>query len=139
MQGPHRGPPPLLRERASGVLLHPTCLPGPHGSGDLGIGARQFVDFLAAAAQRWWQMLPVGPPGYGESPYSAESAFAGSPLLASLDGLAASGLLDPGTLAPTEPLPSDRIDYPAMARHRAKHLRAAFDAFEERGDRRGLD
>jgi 4-alpha-glucanotransferase len=84
-------------------------------------------------------MLPVGPPGYGESPYSAESAFAGSPLLASLDGLAASGLLDPGTLAPTEPLPSDRVDYPAMARHRAKHLRAAFDAFEERGDRRGLD
>jgi 4-alpha-glucanotransferase len=84
-------------------------------------------------------MLPVGPPGYGESPYSAESAFAGSPHLVSLDGLAASGLLDPGTLTPREALRADRVDYPSMAAHRAKHLRAAFDAFEARGDRQGLD
>ena len=84
-------------------------------------------------------MLPVGPPGYGESPYSAESTFAGSPLLVSLDGLATSGLLDPATLAPTEPLRDDRVDHPSTAAHRRKHLRAAFDAFEARGDRRGLD
>jgi 4-alpha-glucanotransferase len=84
-------------------------------------------------------MLPVGPPGYGESPYSAESAFAGNPLLVSLEGLADAGLLDQRTLAPGEPLRDDRIDYPAMAAHRAGHLRAAFDAFQARKDRRGLD
>src|SRR5688572_33121252 len=66
--------------RASGILLHPTSLPGPHGSGDLGPAAHAFVDFLAAAGQRWWQMLPVGPPGEppGNSPYSSYSALAGS-------------------------------------------------------------
>ena len=62
---------PTLEDRASGLLLHPTSLPGRHGSGDLGREARAFVDFLAAAGQRWWQMLPVGPAGYGDSPYSA--------------------------------------------------------------------
>src|SRR5580704_7368247 len=108
MQGPHHGSPSLLRARASGVLVHPTCLPGPHGSGDLGVGARAFVDFLASAAQRWWQMLPVGPPGYGESPYSAESTFAGSPLLVSLDGLADDGLIDRSSLSPGRELRRDR-------------------------------
>ena len=138
MQGPRRETLPHLHQRASGVLLHPSSLPGPHGSGDLGDGARRFVDFLAAAAQRWWQMLPVGPPGYGESPYSAESTFAGSPLIVSLDGLAASGLLDPATLAPEAPLRDDRVDYPPMAAHRTKHLRAAFERFQARRDRRGF-
>jgi 4-alpha-glucanotransferase len=122
----------LLAARASGVLLHPTCLPGPHGSGDLGPGARRFVDFLAAAAQTWWQMLPVGPPGYGESPYSAESAFAGNPLLVSLDDLASSGLLDANALSPVQPLPSDRVDHGPVAAHRTSHLRKAFQAFEAR-------
>src|ERR1700722_16781300 len=127
---PRRGPAPLslrtartLAQRASGVLLHPTCLPGAHGSGDLGHGARLFVDFLAAASQGWWQMLPVGPPGYGESPYSAESAFAGNPFLVSLEDLATDGLLDPATLAPSAPLRGDRVDYPPMAAHRTRLLR----------------
>ncbi len=84
-------------------------------------------------------MLPVGPPGYGESPYSAESTFAGSPLLLSLDGLATDGLLDASTLAPTEPLRDDRVDYPAMAKHRLGHLRVACEAFEAREDRSGYD
>src|SRR6185437_4930303 len=96
-----------LRVRASGVLLHPTSLPGPHGSGDIGPGARRFVDFLASAGQSWWQMLPVGPPGYGDSPYSAESAFAGHPLLVSPEDLAAEGRLDPRALAPASPLRGD--------------------------------
>ena len=123
-----------LRQRASGVLLHPTCLPGPHGSGDLGDGARQFVDFLASAAQRWWQMLPVGPPGYGESPYSAESSFAGNPMLVSLEGLAQAGWLDPASLAPEGPLRSDRMDFLPIAAHRTLHLRAAFEAFSRRDE-----
>ena len=69
-----------LSERASGVLLHPTSLPGAHGSGDLGPQAHAFARWLADAEQGWWQMLPVGPVGYGNSPYSAHSAFAGNPL-----------------------------------------------------------
>src|SRR5687768_11452381 len=79
--------------RASGLLLHPTSLPGPYGSGDLGREAHAFADFLAAAGQRWWQVLPVGPPGEGHSPYSAASAFAGHPALVSPDVLVERGLL----------------------------------------------
>src|SRR5580704_10466657 len=105
---------PTLRVRASGVLLHATCLPGPHGSGDLGPQARAFVDFLASAGQRWWQMLPVAPPGYGESPYSADSAFAGSPLLISLGSLVEAGLLEADAIAPSEPLTRDRVDHVRM-------------------------
>ncbi|HWB52745.1 MAG TPA: 4-alpha-glucanotransferase, partial [Tepidisphaeraceae bacterium] len=75
--------PMLLDDRAAGVLLHLTSLPGPHGSGDLGRWARGFADFLSSAGQRWWQMLPVTPPGAapGYSPYSSDSALAGSPYL----------------------------------------------------------
>ena len=69
--------------RASGVLLHPTSLPGPHGSGDCGEAAYHFVDFLASAGQRLWQVLPLAPPGAGHSPYAARSTFAGNPLLIS--------------------------------------------------------
>ena len=65
--------------RSSGLLLHPTCLPGPFGVGDLGEGARRFVDFLARARQSLWQILPLGPTGFGDSPYQCFSAFAGNP------------------------------------------------------------
>lgn len=93
---------PRLSDRSAGVLLHPTSLPGPGGNGDLGSRARRFADFLASAGQRWWQMLPLGPPGYGESPYSALSAFAGSPALISLEGLVEDGLLDDAAAQPRE-------------------------------------
>ena len=69
---------PKKRDRAAGILLHPTSLAGPYGIGDLGREARRFVDFLAAAGQKWWQVLPVGPPDAHGSPYAALSAFAGS-------------------------------------------------------------
>ena len=118
---------PTLQRRSSGLLLHPTSLPGPHGSGDLGRGARAFVDFLAAAGQRWWQMLPVGPPGYGESPYSAQSAFAGSPLLVGAEGLVEHGWLDAEEAGvPSWLTNGDRVDYLPMAGHRMEVLRAAF-------------
>ena len=84
---------PRLSERSAGLLLHPTSLPGPGENGDLGSRARRFADFLAQAGQRWWQMLPLGQPGYGDSPYSALSAFAGTPALISLERLAEDGLL----------------------------------------------
>lgn len=69
--------------RTSGILLHPISLPGPYGIGDMGSEAQRFVDFLADAGQGLWQVLPLGPTGYGDSPYQCLSAFAGNPLLIS--------------------------------------------------------
>ncbi len=80
--------------RSSGVLLHPTSLPGRFGIGDLGPSAFEFIDLIASAGQRIWQVLPLGPTGYGDSPYQSFSAFAGNPLLISLDVLVEDGLLD---------------------------------------------
>src|SRR5947207_4976237 len=79
--------------RASGILLHPTSLPGRFGIGDFGPSAYAFVDFLAEAGQSYWQILPLGPTGPGNSPYSSFSAFAGSTLLISPEKLAADGLI----------------------------------------------
>src|SRR5437762_11619449 len=80
--------------RATGILLHPTSLPARGGIGDFGPSAYQFVDFLASARQGLWQVLPLGPLGYGNSPYSSTSAFAGNPLLISLERLAERGWID---------------------------------------------
>jgi 4-alpha-glucanotransferase len=82
-----------LDRRRSGILLHPTSLPGPHGSGDFGPSAYHFVDWLAAAGQSIWQMLPLNPIGPGNSPYASVSAFAGSPLLVALEPLVEKGWL----------------------------------------------
>src|SRR5277367_6107738 len=80
--------------RAAGILLHPTSLPSRGGIGDFGPAAYQFVDFLASARQGLWQVLPLGPLGYGNSPYSSTSAFAGNPLLISLERLVEHGWID---------------------------------------------
>src|ERR1700719_640157 len=80
--------------RAAGILLHPTSLPSRGGIGDFGPAAYQFVDSLAAARQGLWQVLPLGPLGYGNSPYSSTSAFAGNPLLISLERLVSHGWVD---------------------------------------------
>src|SRR4051795_9171526 len=79
--------------RASGILLHPTSLPGRFGVGDLGPSALEFLDFLAETGQRWWQILPIGPTGYGNSPYQSYSSFAGNPLLISPEAMAEAGWL----------------------------------------------
>ena len=79
--------------RASGLLLHPTSLPGPFGLGDLGPAAERFLDFLAETGQTWWQMLPVGPTGAGHSPYQSPSSFAGNLALLSPERMAEDGLL----------------------------------------------
>jgi 4-alpha-glucanotransferase len=123
---------PQFDRRASGILLHVTSLPGPHGSGDLGPAAHQFVDFLAAAGQRWWQMLPVVPPGIapGFSPYSALSAFAGSPWLISLAQLAKEGLLSKDA---AKPLPSKAAaDFARVLPFRDSMLRLAYESFKRR-------
>jgi len=88
-----------VRDRRSGILLHPTSLPGPHGSGDLGAAAHRFARWLSDAGQRVWQVLPLGPTGFGDSPYQALSSRAGNTLLVSLEVLAREGWLDDGDLA----------------------------------------
>jgi 4-alpha-glucanotransferase len=88
----------MLFPRQSGLLLHPTSLPGGHGVGDFGAEAHKFIQFLADAGQTLWQMLPLGPTGYGDSPYQCFSAFAGNPLLISLDKLVEEGWLEPAAL-----------------------------------------
>src|SRR5207248_10546444 len=89
--------------RATGILLHPTSLPSCGGIGDFGPEAYAFVDFLAAARQGLWQVLPLGPLGYGNSPYSATSAFAGNPLLISLERLADRGWIEHSWIANLSP------------------------------------
>src|SRR3954467_143019 len=86
-------------QRLSGILLHVTSLPSYGGIGDFGPAAYAFVDFLAEAKQRLWQVLPLSPTGYGSSPYSALSAFAGNPLLISLEGLVEDGWLSAERIA----------------------------------------
>jgi 4-alpha-glucanotransferase len=120
-------------QRAAGVLLHPTSLPGPHGCGDLGSAAHRFVDFLWAAGQRWWQMLPVGPTPDNGAPYSAYSAFAGNPLLISLDLLARDGLLTRAELTPERTLSAGRVDFPATIAFRTDRLRRAHARFARAG------
>ncbi|MBX3024263.1 4-alpha-glucanotransferase [bacterium] len=110
--------------RASGVLLHPTSLPAPHGVGDLGAGALRFLDFLAAAGQRWWQVLPLGPTSVGDSPYQSPSTFAGNPLLISLDGLVADGLLTADEAASAASR-GERVDYGAVIARKQPLLRRA--------------
>jgi 4-alpha-glucanotransferase len=90
--------------RASGILLHPTSLPGPFGIGDLGPEAYKFVDFLVEAGQKLWQVLPLGPTGYGDSPYACYSAFAGNTLLISPEQLVDDGLLEDFSLRSLRPL-----------------------------------
>jgi 4-alpha-glucanotransferase len=97
--------------RASGILLHPTSLPGDYGVGDLGGWAYRFVEFLASAGQTLWQVLPLGPTSYGDSPYQALSAFAGNPLLISLDGLRMDGWLHDADLADRPDFPAHTVDY----------------------------
>ena len=99
-----------LHQRSAGVLLHLTSLPGPHGIGDFGPGAYQFVDWLVSAGQHLWQWLPINPIGPGDSPYQSVSAFAGSPLMVALEPLVAAGWLAPPVL-PEGGFDSVRVDY----------------------------
>lgn len=116
--------------RASGILLHPSSLPGPWGIGDLGPMAYRFVDFLAAAGQTLWQVLPLGPTGYGDSPYQCFSAFAGNPLLINIDDLIDHGLLTSAEARATlGKLPSDRVDFGALIPAKQALLRSSFERF----------
>jgi 4-alpha-glucanotransferase len=117
--------------RESGILLHPTSLPGRFGIGELGPEAARFVDFLADARQTLWQVLPLGPTGYGDSPYQCFSAFAGNPLLISLDLLAADGLLISDDLAGAPPFPERQVDFAAVIAFKRPLLARAAARFRE--------
>jgi len=106
--------PPLfswLQSRGAGVLLHPTSLPSEVGVGTLGIDACRFVDFLALAGMKYWQVCPLGPTGFGDSPYQCFSAFAGNPYLIDIEGLMTFDLLKPEHLRPFRDMPGDRVDF----------------------------
>ena len=126
---PERGGPGQRLPRASGVLLHPSSLPGPHGSGDFGADAHRFVDWLASAGQRLWQILPLGGIGPGHSPYMSPSAFAGNLLLVDLVELKSKGWLDAEDLEPTPALRAERVDFDAVVPFRMARLHRAAARF----------
>lgn len=119
--------------RRSGVLLHPTSLPGRFGIGDLGEQAYRFVDFLDAAGQTYWQVLPLSPTGYGDSPYQGLSAMAGNPLLIDPEMLLGVGHLSPSDLQAVPDFPTEKVDYGWVISYKFALLARAFANFKAMG------
>ncbi len=117
--------------RAGGILLHPTSLPGKFGIGDLGPTTFEFIDQLAAAGQTYWQMLPLGPTGYGDSPYQSFSAFAGNLLLISPEKLKDDRLISSDIVDQISLPASDRVDYGGVFERKSRMLPAAFENFKK--------
>lgn len=128
--------------RSSGILLHPTSLPGSFGIGELGKEAYEFIEYLAGSGQRIWQVLPLNPTGYGDSPYQSFSAFAGNPLLISLDLLRERGVLGVSELRDTPLFPEGRVDFARVIDFKFPVLRRAaknFFASANANDRTSFD
>jgi 4-alpha-glucanotransferase len=119
----------LELQRGSGILLHPTSLPGKFGIGTLGKEAFEFVDFLKAAGQKFWNILPLGPTGYGDSPYQCFSAFAGNPLLISLEKLQKDGWLSPTDLILHRKFSDSRVEFGKVIGHKIPLLEKAYSRF----------
>ncbi len=120
--------------RRSGLLLHPTSLPCRFGIGDWGSNAYQFVDFLNGAMQTYWQMLPLSPTGYGDSPYQAVSAFAGNPMLISPEKLAEQGWLSADIYHSIPNFPTYHVDFGWIIHHKTDLLKRAFANFQKHND-----
>ena len=119
-------------ERSSGILLHITSLPSKYGIGNLGKEAYAFVDFLKQAGQKYWQILPLCPPGYGDSPYQGFSTFAGNPYLIDPEELVEKGWLARKTLESVQwSQRDDQVDFRQMYDERLHMLQAAFSGFHE--------
>jgi 4-alpha-glucanotransferase len=118
-------------QRASGILLHPTSLPSKFGIGDLGETAYQFIEFLSRSGQKLWQVLPLGPTGYGNSPYMSFSAIAGSLYLISPELLAKQHLLKEEDWADIPDFDQDRVDFEAVMPYKRKLLELAFERFKQ--------
>jgi 4-alpha-glucanotransferase len=142
--------------RGAGILLHITSLPSPHGIGDFGPKAFEFVDFLDKAGQKYWQVLPLGQTGWGNSPYSSYSAFAGNVYLISPEKLSEPGAVATGFLAPSEnghdennsskrnpvanaPGPDGRVNYGAVIEFKRQFLKEAFERFRGTNDSQLID
>ena len=121
----------MRTERSSGILLHPTSLPGAYGIGDLGPSAYRFIDFLARSGQTFWQMLPLGPTGYGDSPYQTLSAFAGNPMLISPELLVEDDLLNPNEIK-TEEFDPGYVAYERVIPYKLKLLKQVYLHFKLR-------
>ncbi|NJL83192.1 MAG: 4-alpha-glucanotransferase [Chloroflexaceae bacterium] len=118
--------------RSSGIILHPTSLPSPHGIGDLGAAAYAFVDFLAQSQQKLWQILPLGPTGYEHSPYTMNfSAFAGNPLLISCDRLVEAGLLLVEEIPPFPETNPGRVSFEQVIPYKTQLLKQAYQRFQQ--------
>lgn len=117
-------------QRSAGILFHPTSFPGPYGIGDLGDTAFRFIDFLAASGCKLWQVLPLGPTGYGDSPYQCFSAFAGNLYLVSPDLLLEQGLLRPEDLSDMPHWPAGQVDFGMLYRWKPGLLEKAYRRFE---------
>jgi 4-alpha-glucanotransferase len=130
-----------MKYRGSGILLHVTSLPSPHGIGDLGPSAYQFADFLARAKQSYWQVLPLSPihPQGGNSPYFGRSAFAGNPLLISLDLLARDGLLTDEEISSPPALSGPRVDFSCVTAYKERLFDRAFDRFRTKNPGRDFE
>src|SRR5437868_1137862 len=118
-------------DRSSGLLLHVSSLPARHGIGDLGPAAYEWIDQLATARQSWWQMLPLGPTGYADSPYQCLSAFAGNPNFISLERLVDNGLLQASDL-PSDDFPPNEVDYDRVTPLKRQATALAFERFKAR-------
>jgi 4-alpha-glucanotransferase len=127
-----------MSPRLSGILLHPTSLPGRYGIGDLGPEADRWIEFLASAGQRLWQILPLGPTGYGNSPYQCFSAFAGNPWLVSPDRLLAEGLVSADVLERAPRFPAARVDYAGVIAWKRALLAGAVERFRTGAGGRAL-
>jgi 4-alpha-glucanotransferase len=121
----------MLKTRKCGILLHPTSLPARYGIGDLGDTAYQFVDFLFASNQKLWQVLPLNPVGYGESPYQGLSAFAGNPLLISVDKLIEIGLLSHADVNDLPAFSPDRVDFDQVRNYKYILFIKAYQRFKQ--------
>ena len=119
----------MIFPRRSGILLHITSLPGSHGIGDFGSSAHEFVEFLARSGQKIWQVLPLSPTGYGDSPYQCFSAFAGNPLFIDLCALREMGLLSAQDLATAPTFPAEKVAYSPVIDFKQGLLRKAADVF----------
>ena len=115
--------------RAGGILLHPTSLPGEYGIGELGPNLFKFLDFLHDSGIKLWQILPLGPTGYGDSPYLCFSAFAGNPYLISIDKLKESGFLSSNDINISEAFPSKYIDFGHVINWKWQLLHKAYTVF----------
>lgn len=119
--------------RAAGVLVHPTSFPSRYGIGDLGPYAYQFIDFLVQSKQTVWQVLPLGPTGYADSPYQSFSAFAGNPMLISPDGLVKQGYLAAEAIKTVPHFPEQAVDYGPVIDYKQSLLQQSYDYFKEQG------